>query len=167
MQYGPLCEDAQTFPSTAYGLAKDTLRKALEQIRSKQPYILQWVRLFYLFGEGQNPNSLLAQLERAIKEGQEVFKMSRGDQLRDYMRVEDAAQRIASLLDHPDCHGVINCCSGNPISVRQIVEDRCTERGARIRLERGFYDYPSYEPLAFWGVPAKLKLLAETIEDGQ
>jgi dTDP-6-deoxy-L-talose 4-dehydrogenase (NAD+) len=159
MQYGPLREDQATRPTTPYGLAKDTLRKSLEHLQQRRDFTFQWIRLFYMYGLGQNPKSLLAQLDQAIDAGQAVFRMSKGEQLRDYLPIETIAAAFGRLLDHPDCQGVINCCSGEPISVRELVEARCRERGSSIELERGFYPYPSYEPLAFWGVAGKLRAL--------
>lgn len=160
LQNGPLREDAATLPITPYGLAKDTLRKSLEMLRTPAPFKLQWMRLFYMYGEGQNPNSLLAQLDRAIAEGRTEFDMSPGDQLRDYLSVEDVATNFARIVEHPGVIGVVNCSSGRPISVRELVERRCAERGVAMKLNRDRYPYPDYEPLAFWGVPGKLSALA-------
>jgi dTDP-6-deoxy-L-talose 4-dehydrogenase (NAD+) len=157
MQYGPLAEDMETRPCTPYGFAKDTLRKSLELLQEERPFALQWMRLFYMYGEGQNPNSLLAQLDCAIDRGDAVFNMSNGDQLRDYLQIEDVAADFVRAASNPaQCSGVINCCSGHPISVLDLVHQRCEARGSSIRLNRGHYPYPDYEPMAFWGVPAKL-----------
>jgi dTDP-6-deoxy-L-talose 4-dehydrogenase (NAD+) len=79
MQFGPLTEEMETHPSTPYGFAKDALRKALQLLQNEKAFILQWMRLFYMHGEGQNKNSLLAQLDQAISEGHEIFNMSAGD----------------------------------------------------------------------------------------
>jgi nucleoside-diphosphate-sugar epimerase len=160
MQSGPLTEDMTTVPHTPYGFAKDTLRKGLEMLQQEQPFTLQWMRLFYMYGEGQNPNSLLAHLDRAIDQGDAVFNMSMGDQLRDYLAIEEVAVNFALTLDNPaNCNGVINCCSGQPTSVIDLVNKRCELRGSSIHLNRGHYPYPDYEPMAFWGVPAKLRAL--------
>ncbi len=151
MQYGALTANTPTSPNTPYGLAKDTLRRFLQELQVKQPFILQWVRLFYLYGSGQNPNSLLAQLDREIDAGSETFKMSGGEQLRDYLPVTQAARYLAILVEQSNHVGIINCCSGKPVSVRGLVERRIAERGASIRLNLGHYPYPDYEPMAFWG----------------
>ncbi len=76
MQSGPLGETAPPQPGNPYGLAKNTLRLFLETLRQQLPFNLQWARLFYLYGEGQNPNSLLASLDRAIDAGAERFDMN-------------------------------------------------------------------------------------------
>lgn len=159
MQYGPLTEEMETHPATPYGFAKDVLRKALQLLQQESPFTLQWMRLFYMHGEGQNKNSLLAQLDRAIDEGQAIFKMSAGNQLRDYLSIQKVAENFSIALENPQCQGVINCCSGKPISVLELVQQRCQERMSDIQLNRGFYPYPNYEPMAFWGVPSKLAAL--------
>lgn len=155
MQYWSLTEEMETYPSNPYGFAKDALRKALQLLQKEKPFTLQWMRLFYMYGEGQNRNSLLAQLDRAIDEGYTVFNMSEGSQLRDYLPIEIVAAKFASALEKPLCQGVINCCRGMPISVLDLVQKCCQERASKIQLNRGYYPYPDYEPLAFWGVSSK------------
>lgn len=157
MQNGSLKEDTPTFPTTPYGLAKDSLRRFLEALQNECPFALQWVRLFYMYGVGQNPDSLMAQLDRAIDNGAPVFHMSGGEQLRDYLPVENVAKRICFLAENSYISGVINCCSGEPVSVRNLVEQRIKERGAEIKLLLGYYPYPIYEPMAFWGNSLKFQ----------
>lgn len=160
MQNGPLTEDMATTPHTPYGFAKDILRKSLQFLQQERPFTLQWMRLFYMHGEGQSPNSLLAHLDRAIDQGEAIFNMSAGDQLRDYLPIENVAANFVLALENPmQCNGVINCCSGRPVSVFELVTERCQLRSSHIQLNRGYYPYPDYEPMAFWGVPAKLDRL--------
>lgn len=161
MQNGPLTEKMKTNPTTPYGFAKDVLRKSLQLLQDEQPFTLQWMRLFYMYGKGQNQNSLLSQLDRAIDENQTIFNMSAGDQLRDYLPIQRIAEYFAFALSAPHCHGVINCCNGRPISVLDLVQQRCKERTSSIQLNRGHFSYPDYEPLAFWGKSNKLKMLAQ------
>ena len=159
MQSGALSEETPAMPTTPYGLAKDTLRKFLQSLQAKHSFTLQWARLFYMYGSGQNPNSLLAQLDLAIERKDAVFNMSGGEQVRDYLPVESVARKLVLLLEHPECSGIINCCSGQPVSVRQLVEERVAKRQANIKLNLGYYPYPDYEPMAFWGDNTKLKKL--------
>lgn len=160
MRNGPLTEEMATAPNTPYGFAKDTLRKSLEMLQNEKNFTLQWMRLFYTFGEGQNPNSLLSHLDRAIDQGDASFNMSMGDQLRDYLSIAEVAVSFAMALEHPkQCYGVINCCSGKPSSVIDLVNRHREARGSNIAFNRGHYPYPDYEPMAFWGIPAKLDIL--------
>jgi len=161
MQNGCLKEDMSTFPSNPYALAKDTLRKFLQSLQQHTSFTLQWVRLFYMYGARQNPSSLLAQLDRAIENGEKQFDMSGGEQLRDYMPVEDVANRIVCLAEHVASDGIYNCCSGVPISIRELVERRVREKGSNIELNLGHYPYPDYEPMAFWGARHRLDNVLE------
>ena len=159
MQSGPLSESTEPRPSNPYGLAKHTLHLFLQNLQQEQPFTLQWARLFYLHGEGQNPNSLLAALDRAIDSGEASFNMSAGEQLRDFLAIETAASHLAAILHQRDFGGVINCASGHPVSVRALVEQRLRERGATLDLNLGHYPYPTHEPLAFWAVTERLQQL--------
>jgi dTDP-6-deoxy-L-talose 4-dehydrogenase (NAD+) len=159
MQYGPLTEDMETAPTTPYGFAKDALRKALQLLQQQKPFVLQWIRLFYMYGKGQNVNSLLSQLDHAIDSGQNVFNMSAGNQLRDYLSIQEVAENFCRAIENPQCQGVINCSSGVPVSVIDFVQQRCLEKASNISINRGYYPYPGYEPLAFWGVPTKLSTI--------
>ncbi len=153
---GCLTEDMETQPKNNYALAKDTLRKFLQALQKELPFALQWVRLFYVYGKGQNSNSLLAQLDAAIDNHESEFNMSEGEQLRDYVTVEYTARFIMSLIEDKSLDGIFNCCSGKPISVRRLVENRIKERSSLIKLNLGHYPYPDYEAMAFWGAPNKL-----------
>lgn len=159
MQSGPLGESVEPQPSNPYGLAKHTLHLFLQNLQQEKPFTLQWARLFYLHGEGQNPNSLLAALGRAIDAGETSFNMSGGEQLRDFLPIASAADYLATIVHQRDFNGVINCASGQPVSVRALVEQRLRERGAALNLNLGHYPYPTHEPMAFWAVTERLQQL--------
>lgn len=159
LQNGCLHEELTPNPVTAYGLAKDSLRRYLQALQQEYPYCMQWTRMFYMYGEGQHHNSLLPQLDRAIERGDTEFNMSGGEQLRDYLPVETAASYLVSLMELSDFDGIVNVCSGTPISVRRLVEERVASRNASIKLNLGFYPYLDYEPMAFWGDDRKLNRL--------
>lgn len=151
MQSGPLAADMQTRPDNPYGYAKDALRKQLEFLKSAQPFNLTWARLFYMYGEGQSGNSLFPLLKAAVLRGDSVFNMSGGEQLRDYLPVEGVARQIVESAMAQRDIGAINICSGRPVSVRKLVEQWVSENQWEIQLNLGFYPYPDYEPMAFWG----------------
>ncbi|MBS4089455.1 NAD-dependent epimerase/dehydratase family protein [Pseudomonas rustica] len=159
MESGPLSEQSEAQPANPYGLAKHTLHLFLQNLQQEQPFTLQWARLFYLHGEGQNPNSLLAALDRAIDAGDASFNMSAGEQLRDFLPIKTAAGYLAAITQQRDFNGVINCASGQPVSVRSLVEQRLRERGASIDLNLGYFPYPTHEPMAFWAVVERLQQL--------
>jgi nucleoside-diphosphate-sugar epimerase len=164
-QSGPLAENLDARPDNAYGLAKDCLRRQLQQLQrqlvSERPFTLTWARLFYLHGEGQSANSLLPQLRHAVEAGKALFPMSGGEQLRDYLGVEQAARHLVALACQRADHGVVNVCSGRPVSVRGLVEGWIAAHGWAIRPDLGQYPYPAHEPMAFWGDDSKLRQLLQ------
>jgi nucleoside-diphosphate-sugar epimerase len=151
MQSGPLSEDMQTKPNNPYGYAKDALRQQLELLKSAKPFKLTWARLFYMYGEGQPATSLYPKLKDAVLRGDKVFNMSGGEQLRDYLPVEEVACQLAKLAMEQRDIGAVNVCSGKPASVRRLVEQWLGENNWGIELNLGYYPYPDYEPMAFWG----------------
>jgi len=161
LREGCLTESMPAAPVNTYAIAKDTLRRYLQVLHRETPFVLQWVRLFYMHGPGQNPNSVLAKLEKAVHADEPVFPMSAGEQLRDYLPVQEVARRLALLVEHPELDGLVNCCSGQAISIRRLVEQRLTELGASISLDLGRHPYPEYEPLAFWGSVTKLSAVLD------
>ncbi len=164
MQSGSLTEDLGVQPINPYGFAKDALRCQLEYLQQIEPFNLTWARLFYLYGDGQAKNSLLPQLQRSIKQGNKSFNMSGGEQLRDYLPVTKVASDLVALAMTMQNCGIINICSGQPISVRKLVENWIAENSWSINLNLGYYPYPSYEPMAFWGNRYKLDRYLEIVQ---
>jgi dTDP-6-deoxy-L-talose 4-dehydrogenase (NAD+) len=153
---GSLNELIPASPTTAYGSAKNRLRELLEAAMMKYRFRLVWGRLFYLFGSGQNPKSLFGQFSRALTEGQTCFDMSPGDQLRDYLPVEEASRMIVKLSLCPAAGGIINICSGTPVEVRALVESWLRLNGSSMRMNLGKLPHSSYESRRFWGDRSKL-----------
>jgi nucleoside-diphosphate-sugar epimerase len=156
MQSGELSETLLPRPATAYGFAKDCLRRELEFLRGVHPFGLTWARLFYTYGEGQAPTSLYSLLKAAAKRGDTSFDMSDGKQLRDYLPVEEVAQSLVQLAITARDAGTVNICSGAAVSVRDLVEGWMEKHGWKFELRLGRYAYPDYEPVEFWGTRAKL-----------
>lgn len=156
LQDGNLCEHQMVSPVTSYAIAKDSLRRYLSLLQKSQAFTLIWLRFFYLFGAGQEKQSLLSQLDSAIANGNPTFPMSPGEQLRDYLPVEDAARLTSLLITETEANGIFNICSGVPISIRKLAEKRVAQLGSQIKLDLGYYPYPKHEPMAFWGDRRKL-----------
>ncbi len=161
---GPLSETMPTAPILPYAMAKDALRQRIEERRPPAAALI-WARLFYMHGPGQNPKSVLAQLDAAIDRGDAAFPMSQGEQLRDYLPVTEVARRLVRLAETPGASGIYNICSGEPISIRRLVEMRTAERGATIQPELGRYPYPDYEAMAFWGDGSRYQREVEASDD--
>ena len=151
LKSGAISSSSTTEPTTQYAIAKDTLRKKLTLLSFKKDFNLQWARIFYMFGKGQNSNSIISQLDFAIKNNQKVFHMSGGEQLRDYLPVEKASEKLYNLYKSGN-KGIFNICSGKPISIRNLVESYIEKKNSNIIPKYGYYPYSVYEPMQFWGI---------------
>ena len=157
---GCLHEDSKINPSSPYGIAKKRLREFIVELKELYNIRYKWIRLFYIYGEGQSKTSLTYLLDQAIKNNEKQFNMSGGEQLRDYLDIDDVVKYI-SLITNQNIYfdKVINCCSGVPISVKDLVKQLLKDKGYSIKLNLGYYPYRDFEPMSFWGDKTCLKKL--------
>ena len=113
-------------------------------------------QIFYPYGIDQNPNSLYPSLMRSIKMGDEFFPTSPGDQIRDFIKVEEVSKAFLRIADNPDASGIINLGSGKPISVKDFLEKIIKDNGSEIKLKLGVYKRREDEPFSFWADTSKL-----------
>ncbi len=156
MQEGELNEELEPKPIIAYPIAKNLLRIELENLQKIYSFSLKWVRLFYMYGKGQSPKSVLQLLENALQNNDSVFNMSLGEQQRDYLPVTLVSKNIIIFALQQKVTGIINCCSGKPITIKQLVNNYLSEKQKNIELNLGYYPYTDYEPIKFWGSTKKL-----------
>jgi dTDP-6-deoxy-L-talose 4-dehydrogenase (NAD+) len=78
--------------------------------------------------------------------------------------VEDVAGQITRLAMAGNNVGAINICSGKPISVRKLVERWLEENNWDIELNLGYYPYPDYEPMAFWGASSGIETATSQLQ---
>jgi nucleoside-diphosphate-sugar epimerase len=159
MKEGCLNEEMHCEPANPYAIAKNELRIQLEQLKANKSFNFKWIRLFYMYGQGQSVKSLISQLETALDNNEPVFNMSGGEQVRDFLPVEKVAANIVTIALQNKVQDIINCCSGNPVTVKAFVENYLKVRNKSIKLNLGFYPYTDYEPMKFWGDNSKLKLI--------
>lgn len=160
---GELDEAMSADPEVAYAKAKFALCQDLMRLREDIGFKLAWLRIFYLYGPGQAKTSLYTQLNDAIDRKDRRFPMSSGDQVRDFMPVQQAAELIVDLAEQCQDVGIVNLCSGEPVSVIALVNRWMLKRQVSIELDTSRYPYPDHEPFAFWGSRTKLDFLLKRL----
>jgi dTDP-6-deoxy-L-talose 4-dehydrogenase (NAD+) len=155
---GCLSENMDTKPLNSYAIAKDTLRKFIVELEKQHRFVYKWIRLFYMYGEGQSKTSLMYLLDKAIHDKDKVFNMSGGGQLRDFLHIDVVVKNIALIArQNIYINQSINCCSGKPVSIKNLVESYLEKKNYNMKLNLGFYPYPDYETMEFWGDNDKLQ----------
>ena len=132
------------------------LRKYLEKKQKNYPFILQWIRIFYVYGYNQNPKSLFPTLKRSIDKKEEYFNIAQGKILRDFINVNIVSKFIIFLCQNKQIDGIINCCSGKPLSIKEFIKIYIKKRKSKIKIKVGSFEKPKYEPSCFWGSKSKI-----------
>ncbi len=129
-------EDATPLrPATLYGAAKHALHSVAERYAEQAGFELAWGRIFFLYGPGEPDGRLVPSVGRALLAGEPVPTTS-GEQVRDFMHVEDVAAAFAALLDS-EVVGAVNVASGQPVAVREVVDELAAGAGKPDLLRPG------------------------------
>lgn len=117
----PLREDAPSAPATFYGACKDATRRVVDGLGERAGIEVAWGRVFFLYGPGEDERRLVASVARALAAGERAAT-SAGAQVRDFLHVQDVAGAFAALTDSA-VTGIVNVASGEPVTVRHVVEE--------------------------------------------
>lgn len=108
-------------PATLYGAAKDGLRRVAAAAAEQAGVALLWGRVFFLYGPHEHPERLVASVARALLAGRPA-PVTSGAQRRDFMHVADVGGAFAALVDS-GVTGAVNVASGEPVAIRNVVEE--------------------------------------------
>jgi len=137
-------------PKNLYSITKVALFTTLQNFFSIKKKEFVWCRLFYLYGEGEDKRRLSAYIHKQLQRGLPV-KLTSGHQIRDFLNVCDAAEIISKVALDKNA-GVVNICSGKPISIKKFAENIAANYGRLDLLKFGKVKKNLYEPDAVWGV---------------
>lgn len=154
---GAIDENTPCNPISMYGVAKDALRRSTLLLAEQNDICLQWLRAFYIYGDDKRNNSIFSKLTIAAEEGKKTFPFTSGKNKYDFISVEELAKQIAAASMQTEVSGIINCCTGNPISLGEKVESFIKEHGFDIKLDYGAFPDRAYDSPAEWGDAEKIK----------
>lgn len=120
MSNEPLSVYSPLSPLSPYAAAKAAAYMTLSQYFYQKSLSFVWCRLFYLFGEGEDSRRFIPYLHKKLSLG-EVADLTSGNQIRDFINVSVAAEKIVETA-FSDIVGATNICSGEAISIRQLAE---------------------------------------------
>ncbi len=149
--YTSLTIKSPIVPLTLYAATKASLYLTLTNLLPSKGIEFAWCRLFYLYGEHEDPRRLVPYLRRQFEQGQDA-QLTEGNQIRDYMNVSEAGRYIATITLGTQI-GPINVCSGIPISIRQLAEELADQYGRRDLLKFGARPHNYFDPSYVVGLP--------------
>lgn len=122
-------------PATPYGVNKNALQQILESYAKQSRLSSAWGRIFFLYGPHEHPARLISSVANSLLRGEEAL-CTHGNQIRDFMHVQDVASAFVSLLD-TDVTSAVNIASGTPVSLRDVVIAVADHLGARDKVRFG------------------------------
>lgn len=158
---GAVDEHTPTNPMSQYGIAKDALRRSLELYCSEAMVQLQWIRAFYIYSNDCNGCSIFSKLLQANDRGEKTFPFTTGKNKFDFIKVEDLASQIVSVISQHKVNGIINCCTGKAVSLGEQVEHFIQEQHLNIKLEYGVYPDREYDSPMIYGDNTKIMQILE------
>jgi len=140
------CSERETplTPATAYGAAKDALRRDFEAWAEAPGRGGAWARLFFLYGPGEHPDRLVPYVIRSLLR-EEPAECTHGEQLRDYLYVADAAEALVRLLES-GVEGAINLASGEARPVKEVILQTAHQIGRPDLVQLGARSPSPHEP---------------------
>lgn len=158
---GAITEDTPANPTSLYGIAKNALRQLAILEAKNNNAILQWVRAYYIIGDDEKNNSIFTKIVQAEKEGKTTFPFTTGKNKYDFIDVDKLAEQISAVATQTKVHGIINCCTGQPMSLAERVEKFIKDKGYKIKLEYGAYPDRPYDSPGVWGDTTKINAILE------
>lgn len=148
---GEINEHTSCNPLSMYGIAKNALRQALLQYCEEKEVSVKWLRAYYITGDDKNNKSIFAKILQMAEEGKKTFPFTSGLNKYDFIDVKDLAKYIAEAARQTTINGIINVCSGKPVSLKDKVEEFILENKLDICPEYGVYPSRKYDSPAIWG----------------
>ena len=154
---GAIDENTPCHPASMYGIAKNALREATLMLAKEHNAVAQWIRAYYIVGDDARGNSIFSKLLQAAQEGKTTFPFTTGKNKYDFINVDELARQIAAVVSQSEVDGIINCCTGQPITLAERVERYIKDNDLNITLDYGAFPDRPYDSPGVWGDAAKIK----------
>ncbi len=158
---GMVDENTPCNPASMYGIAKNALRAALQIYCAKTECQFQWLRAFYIFGDDSFGNSVFCKIRQAASQGIEKFPFTTGKNKYDFIFIDDLVEKISFSILQDKVLGIINICSGKPVSLAEQMEWYIAHNKLLIQLDYGKYPDRPYDSPCIYGDDTKIKKIME------
>jgi len=158
---GAVDENTPCTPLSQYGIAKNALRQSMMLAAQELSFNLYWLRAYYIFGDDEQGSSIFAKIVQAAKEGKEDFPFTSGKNKYDFLEIDELARQIIATATQEKIQGIINVCSGEPVSLGEQVEWFIKKHQYNMKLKYGSFPDRPYDSPAIWGDNSKIKKILE------
>lgn len=131
-------------PTTLYGACKHATQILLDGWSRQTGISSAWGRIFFLYGPGEYPSRLVPSVINSLLRN-EPAHCTHGNQVRDFMYVEDVAEAFVTLLSSK-AQGAVNIASGTAVPLKQVIHSIADYVGRRDLIQLGAVAAPAGEP---------------------
>jgi nucleoside-diphosphate-sugar epimerase len=131
-------------PATVYGACKHALQVMFDTFTRQTGLSGAWGRIFFLYGPHEHPARLVPSVICSILRS-EPARCSHGNQIRDYLYVQDVADAFATLLGS-DVVGAVNVASGRPVVLKDVIYNLAEKLGRPEMVQLGALPASPNEP---------------------
>ena len=162
---GAIDEDTPCNPLSQYGVAKNAMRQSLILSAKNSNCKLHWLRAYYITGDDLRGSSIFGKITAAAAEGKKEFPFTTGRNLYDFIDVDELARMIAIASVQEEVTGIINVCTGKPMSLAERVEKFIADHGFDIKLKYGAFPERPYDSPGVWGDTKKIRQIMSNCSD--
>ncbi|MBE6001236.1 MAG: NAD(P)-dependent oxidoreductase [Sarcina sp.] len=161
---GCVTADTPCRPLSQYGIAKNALRQSLLLLGEQAGASIYWLRAFYILGDDSRNSSVFTKLLEAHEIGRKEFPFTTGENQYDFISVKELAAQIVAASTQTKYTGIINVCSGKPVSLKDKVNEFIAAHGLDITLQYGAFPERPYDSKIIYGDNTIIRRIME--EDG-
>lgn len=152
---GLLTETSRLSYANPYAACKNHLRGLVESYSERIDGNFAWGRIFFLYGPHEQQGRLVPSVITSLLKGHEAY-CTHGNQIRDFLYVEDVGNALVSLLDS-DVKGSVNISSCEPIRLKEIIYEIAEQLGAIDKVKLGAVSAPPSESQIVVGSISRLR----------
>ncbi|MEG1322978.1 MAG: hypothetical protein RSD01_07600 [Ruthenibacterium sp.] len=100
-----------------------------------------------------------AKITQAAEDGKKEFPFTTGKNQYDFIDVKELARQIAAASLQNEITGVINVCTGEPMTLAQRVEQFIADHHFDLKLQYGAFQDRPYDSPGEWGDATKIRAI--------
>jgi nucleoside-diphosphate-sugar epimerase len=155
-RYGHGREDLTPLaPGTPYGQCKAATGQLLGSLAARTDVSAAWGRIFFLYGPYEAPGRLVPSVAESLLRGERA-RCTHGEQLRDFLHVQDAADGFVELL-RSRVGGAVDLASGRPTRILEVVRGLAERLGRPDAVDFGALPARAGEPLVLTAEAARAR----------
>jgi len=145
-------------PMSLYGISKNALKQSLFSIfRERSDISFKWLRAYYVTGDDIANNSIFSKIIKMNNSKQLSFPFTNGENKYDFIDIRELSKQILCSALQNKINGVVEVCSGNPVSLKDKVNDFIFKNKLSIKPNYGEFPSRPYDSKIIYGDTSKIK----------